>query len=68
MQRGIAGHESLDARDVIGVNRLLEMADLLERLYVRLELRPARESVEARELELRSGDGCRGEQATPRDR
>ena len=60
MQRGVACHKGLDARDVVGVNRLLELADLLERLYVRLELRPAREPVEARDLELRSGDGCRG--------
>src|SRR5260370_866283 len=59
VQRRVARHHGLDANTVIGVNRLLELPDLLEGLYVSLELRQAGKPVEARDLELRIGDRCR---------
>ena len=56
VQRRVARHHGLDANDVVGVDRLLELPDLLERLDVSLELRPARKPVETRDLELRIGE------------
>ena len=56
MQRRATRHHSLDARDVVGIDCLLELPDLLEGLDVSLELRPARKPVETRDLELRIGE------------
>ena len=60
VQRRVAGHQGLDPIEVVGVDRLLELPDLLQRVNVGLEPRPAREAVEARDLELRVGDRRRG--------
>ena len=59
MQRRVARHHGLDARDVVSVNCLLELPDLLEGLDMSLELGPTRKPVEARDLELRIGERCR---------
>ena len=56
MQYRIARHHGLDALDVVGVDRLLELAGLLEGLDVCLELGPTRKPVETRGLELRIGE------------
>src|SRR5262247_1682895 len=52
VQRGVASHERFDEIDVIGVDRLLEAPDLLERIDVGLELWPTREPVKKGNLEL----------------
>ena len=56
VQRRVARHQALDAIDVVGVDRLLELPDLLQGLDVSLELRPTRKPIETRDLELRIGD------------
>ncbi len=53
MQRRVARHHGRDAINVVGVNRLLKLSDLPQRVDVRLELRPTREPVETRDFELR---------------
>jgi len=57
VQGRVARHESLDATDVVVVDRPLELTDLFEGIDVRLELRPTREAIELRDLELRIGEG-----------
>src|SRR5947207_1573589 len=56
VQGRVARHHGLDANDVVGVDGLLELPDLREGGDVSLELRPAREPIETRDLELRIGD------------
>jgi hypothetical protein len=58
VQRRVARHHGLDAHDVVAIDCLLELPDLLEGLDVSFELRPAREPVETRDLELRIGERC----------
>jgi hypothetical protein len=56
VQRWVAGHKSLDSIEIVGVNRLLELPDFLDRFDVRFELRPARKPIETCDLELRFGE------------
>ena len=56
VQRRVARHHRLDTNDVVGVDSLLELADLLEGFDVSLQFWPARKPVEARNLELCIGD------------
>ena len=67
MQIWVAQHECFDAIDIVVVDRLLEFADLFEGIDVGLELRPAREAVEAGDLELcvRDGFGAAGLEQIP---
>jgi hypothetical protein len=60
VKRGIARHESFHAIDVVGVDGLFQLPNLLQRIDVCLELRPARKSVAASDLELRICDRRRG--------
>jgi hypothetical protein len=56
VERRVARHHGLDARDVVGVDCLPELPDFLEGLDVSLELGPTRKPVETRDLELRIGE------------
>ena len=56
VQRRVVGHKRFDAFDVVGVDRLLEAPDLLERIDMGLELRPARKPIETGDFELRIGE------------
>ena len=56
VQFGVPGHEALDARQIIRVDRLFQLSDLTECINVGLELWPARETIEAGSLELRVRD------------
>ncbi len=54
VQRWVAGHESLDALQVVGIDGVLELTELLERIHVGLELRPARKAIETGDLNCAS--------------
>jgi hypothetical protein len=56
VQCRVARHRGRGARDVVGVNYLLELPNLLEELDVSLEVRPVREPLDRRDLELRIGE------------
>jgi hypothetical protein len=49
---GVGGQEFLDVREVVGVDRLFELATHVERLYVQLELGPAWKAVPSGDLKL----------------
>lgn len=55
MQRRVAGHESFDCVEVVGVDGLLELPGLFKQIDVNLELGPTSKSIETRDLELRLG-------------
>ena len=52
MQFRIASHHRLDAREVVGINGELQLADLLDGVHVPFELGPAGEAVETCDLKL----------------
>jgi len=56
VQGRVARHHGLDARDVVVIDCVLELPDHLEGLDMSLELGPTRKPVEARDLELRTGE------------
>jgi hypothetical protein len=53
--RRTAGHEGFDLLEIVGIDGLLELPDLFEGFDVGLQLRPARESIETGNFELRIG-------------
>jgi hypothetical protein len=57
MQRRAARHHVTDGGQIIPIDGLAEASGHLERLDMRLELRPARKAVQASDAQLRRGQG-----------